>query len=144
MQYKISVLLIRLMSQDQFFNAFCCSEHAVLAWTFSGKKKRLSPDRWCYQPSSKNHCSQRIQWIKTQQWQCTEIHLRHSELSVSVSAQNRSSSHKFIIPQGEIKLQPGIKKHTTNDTTHKIINSNGDSIGICSFPLVPPPIPISL
>ena len=29
---------------------------------------------------------------------------------------------------GEINLQPGIKKHTTNNTTHKMINSNGDSI----------------
>ena len=37
----------------------------------------------------------------------------------------KSSQFKFIIPQGEIKLQSGIKKHITNDTTHKIINSNG-------------------
>ena len=40
-----------------------------------------------------------------------------------------ASQVRFIIPRGEIKLQSGIKKNnTTNDTTHKIINSNGDSI----------------
>ena len=39
-----------------------------------------------------------------------------------------SSQVKLIIPRGEIKLQSVIKKHTTNDTTLKIMNSNGNSI----------------
>ena len=61
-------------------------------------------------------------------WHCHQAVSPLSGLLLSNPNLSESSQVKFIIPRGEIKLQPGIKKHTTDGITHKIINSNGGSI----------------